>query len=277
MRDMICRMLKFVAVSETSTTEEAKTVEFIPEIIQEKPAVEVAVEDSKAAEVAGSTTMENVGDEEQRVEVTEECTSTIILAPATRDGVVFTAQNWDMFHRLVIENAILYLEIHPDPSENIPTMFLVTEAGQLGRSGCNGAGLGGLTANSLQSNNDQAPGLSMPIPPSGALRRHFLDQSNYSVGLECISPIPRHVSFNIMVSSADDIGMCLEVTPRMIFRSVISSGSEKRYLVHSNHFQTAPFLPQTQIADTYLGGSSWYRGERLKAGLREQAQKENLI
>lgn len=272
--------VKFEAVSEPPTADES--VEAIPEITRGTPAVEVAVEKSKAAEAAEPTTEkkptseEKAVVEEQRVEVAEECTSSIILAPATRDGVVFTAQNWDMSHRLVTEDAIIYLEIHPDPSENIPMMFLVTEAGQLGRSGCNGAGLG-LTANSLQSDMDQAPDLSTPIPPSGALRRLFLEQSNYSVGLKCIARTPRHVSFNMMVSSADDIGMCLEVTPRTIFRSVISSGSEKPYLVHSNHFQTGPFLSQTQIADTYLGGSSWYRGDRLEAELREQAKKENLI
>ncbi|KXG54481.1 Peptidase C45, acyl-coenzyme A:6-aminopenicillanic acid acyl-transferase [Penicillium griseofulvum] len=270
--------VKFEAVSEALAAEERETVESIPEISQET----TAVEDPKAIEVSKHTTEKKPATEEQpvdekvQVEVAEECTSAIILAPATRDKIVFTAQNWDMSHRLVIDDAIIYLEIHPDPSENIPTMFLVTEAGQLGRSGCNGAGLG-LTANSLQSNIDQAPDLSIPIPPSGALRRLFLEQSNYSLGLKCIARTPRHVSCNIMVSSADDIGMCLEVTPSTIFRSVISSTSEKPYLLHSNHFQTGPFLSQTQIADTYLGGSSWYRGERLEVGLRDQAQKENLI
>ncbi|KAJ5977771.1 Peptidase C45 acyl-coenzyme A:6-aminopenicillanic acid acyl-transferase [Penicillium viridicatum] len=273
--------VKFEAVPETPAAEEPKTVEAVPEIPQETPTVEVAVEEPKAAEVAEpiekkSATEEKAVAEDQEVEVAEECTSAIILAPATRNREVFTAQNWDMSHRLVTEDAIIYLEIHPDPSENIPSMFLVTEAGQLGRSGCNSAGLG-LTANSLQSNMDLAPDLSIPIPPSGALRRIFLEQSKYSVGLKCIARTPRHVAFNMMVSSADDIGMCLEVTPQTIFRSVISSGSEKPYLVHSNHFQTGPFLSQTQIADTYLGGSSWYRGDRLEAGLRKQAQKENLI
>lgn len=273
--------VKFEAVPETPAAEESKTVDAIPEIPQETPVVEVATTEPKAAEVAEptektSTTGENAVGEDQQVEVAEECTSAIILAPATRNREVLTAQNWDMSHRLFTEDAIIYLEIHPDPSENIPSMFLVTEAGQLGRSGCNSAGLG-LTANSLQSNMDLAPDCSVPIPPSGALRRLFLEQSNYSVGLKCIARTPRHVAFNIMASSADDIGICLEVTPQTIFRSVISSGSEKPYLVHSNHFQTGPFLSQTQIADTYLGGSSWYRGDRLEAGLREQAQKENLI
>ncbi|KAJ5502828.1 Peptidase C45 acyl-coenzyme A:6-aminopenicillanic acid acyl-transferase [Penicillium fimorum] len=273
--------VKFNAVSETPAAEES-IMEVIPEISQKTPAVKVAAEEPKTTEGSGSinekkpATEENPVEEKVQVEVAEECTSAIILAPATRDRAVFTAQNWDMSHRLVTDNAIIYLEIHPDPSENIPSMFLVTEAGQLGRSGCNGAGLG-LTANSLQSDIDQVPDLSIPIPPSGALRRLFLEQSNYSVGLKCIARTPRHVSCNIMVSSADDIGMCLEVTPRTIFRSVISSTSEKPYLLHSNHFQTGPFLSQTQIADTYLGGSSWYRGERLEAGLHEQARKENLI
>jgi hypothetical protein len=35
----------------------------------------------------------------------------------------------------------IYLEVHPDPSEGISGMFIVTEAGQLCRSGMNAAGL----------------------------------------------------------------------------------------------------------------------------------------
>ncbi|KAJ5964955.1 Peptidase C45 acyl-coenzyme A:6-aminopenicillanic acid acyl-transferase [Penicillium vulpinum] len=164
--------VKFEVVSETPATEESKTVEAIPEISQETPTIGVGGEESNAMEISEpitekkSATEEKPVDEKEQVEVAEECTSAIILSPATRDRVVFTAQNWDMSHRLVTEDAIIYLEIHPDASENIPSMFLVTEAGQLGRSGCNSAGLG-LTANSLQSNIDQAPDLSIPIPPLG--------------------------------------------------------------------------------------------------------------
>ncbi|KAJ5618837.1 Peptidase C45 acyl-coenzyme A:6-aminopenicillanic acid acyl-transferase [Penicillium lagena] len=205
----------------------------------------------------------------------DECTSAIILAPATADGAVLTAQNWDMAHRLVTEDAIIYLEIHPDPSEAIPAMFLVTEAGQLGRSGCNAAGLG-LTANSLQSGIDQAPDLRTPVPPCGALRRLFLEQSTYSAGLKCIARTPRHVSCNMMLSSADNLGMCLEVTPQTIFRASVPSSSEKPYMVHSNHFQNLGFQVQTAIEDTYGGGSSWYRDQRLEAGLRDQALRGAL-
>ncbi|KIA75775.1 hypothetical protein HK57_00389 [Aspergillus ustus] len=202
----------------------------------------------------------------------DECTSAIILGRATADRSVYTVQNWDMSHRLVTEDGIVYLEIHPDPSEGIPSMFIVTEAGQLGRSGCNSAGLG-LTANSLQSNMDVPPDLSKsggPVPPCGALRRLFLEQSDYAAGIKAIARTPRHVSFNLMVSSADNIGLCLEVTPKTIFRSSTTSSNEAAYMVHANHFQTAAFQSQTQLVDTYQGGSSWYRGERLEAGLREQ-------
>ncbi|KAL2848905.1 acyl-coenzyme A:6-aminopenicillanic acid acyl-transferase-domain-containing protein [Aspergillus pseudoustus] len=208
-------------------------------------------------------------------QIADECTSAIVLGPATADRSVYTAQNWDMSHRLVAENGVVYLEIHPDSSEGIPSMFIVTEAGQLGRSGCNSAGLG-LTANSLQSDMDTPPDTLKrgPVPPSGALRRLFLEQSDYAAGIKAIARTPRHVSFNLMVSSADNIGLCLEVTPKTIFRSTTSSNEV--YMVHANHFQTAAFQSQTQLSDTYQGGSSWYRGERLEAGLRERGIKGSL-
>ncbi|KAJ5170943.1 Peptidase C45 acyl-coenzyme A:6-aminopenicillanic acid acyl-transferase [Penicillium coprophilum] len=164
--------VKFDAVSETPAGEEAKSMDAVPEVSRETPAVKVAVSESSVTERTKPDTEKNPAaegkpvEERIQVEVAEECTSAIILTPATRDRVVLTAQNWDMSHRLVTEDAIIYLEIHPDVSENIPSMFLVTEAGQLGRSGCNAAGLG-LTANSLQSDIDQAPDLSIPIPPLG--------------------------------------------------------------------------------------------------------------
>ncbi|KAH8705918.1 hypothetical protein BGW36DRAFT_393389 [Talaromyces proteolyticus] len=209
-----------------------------------------------------------------------ECTSAIFLSEATCNGHVFTAQNWDMSHRLYTEDSVIYLEVHPDPSENIPSMFIVTEAGQLCRSGINSAGLG-LTANSLQSSMDEGPvpvaensGLTSAypeIPPCSALRRLFLEQSNFADGLKRIARTPRHVSSNIMVSTAENIGLCLEVTPKTIFRVSISSSSTPPYLIHSNHFQTPQFLAQSEVFDTYGGGSSWYRGDRLEAGVKQKA------
>ncbi len=43
-----------------------------------------------------------------------------------------------------LKDTAIYLEIHPDPSEDLPTIFVMTEAGQLGRSGSEFCRLGGL-------------------------------------------------------------------------------------------------------------------------------------
>ncbi|KAK8212879.1 hypothetical protein M8818_003044 [Zalaria obscura] len=89
-------------------------------------------------------------------DIANECTSAVLYHEATPTGEMITAQNWDMSARLWENDCILYLEVHPDPSENKPSMFLVTEAGQLGRSGMNSAGMG-VTANSLMSTDDYIP------------------------------------------------------------------------------------------------------------------------
>lgn len=214
-----------------------------------------------------------------------ECTSSIILAEGMGDGSVVTAQNWDMSSRLVSEDTAVYLEVHADSSENLPSMFLLAEAGQLCRSGINSAGLG-LTCNSLQTSIDYCPlALStgtngalkgVPIPPCTALRRLFLEQRNFSDGLKCIARTPRHVSFNLMVSTAENFGMCLEVTPEKIYQQTLSSVASEPYLLHSNHFQTTSFVNQSQVLDLYSGGSSWYRPERLEVGLKRKAQRSAL-
>ncbi|KAF7592545.1 hypothetical protein BBP40_012769 [Aspergillus hancockii] len=214
-----------------------------------------------------------------------ECTSAIIFSEATSDEAVYTAQNWDMSSRLLEEDGIIYLEVHPDPSENVASMFLITEAGQLCRSGLNSAGLG-LTANSLQSSKDVVPyilgsGVSSKadipaVPPSAALRRLFLESVSYAEGLKRVARTPRHVSCNLMLSTADNIGICLEITPKKIFRISGSSGADTPYILHSNHFQTESFLSQSKIEDTLAGGSSWYRADRLEVGLKRKALAGSL-
>ncbi|KAB8071208.1 hypothetical protein BDV29DRAFT_179627 [Aspergillus leporis] len=72
-----------------------------------------------------------------------------------------------------------------------------------------------------------------------------------------------------MLSTADNIGICLEITPDKIFR--ISGPSDTPYILHSNHFDAQAFLCQSEIQDTLAGGSSWYRADRLEAGIRRKA------
>ena len=71
-----------------------------------------------------------------------ECTGAVCLSSATKSGNVLLGQNWDINQRILNDDIAILLEVHPDPSENMAPFFMLTEAGQLGRSGMNANGLG---------------------------------------------------------------------------------------------------------------------------------------
>ena len=165
----------------------------------------------------------------QEDDVANECTSVYFYPEATTNGHAIAAQNWDMSDHLYNHDLCIYLEIHPDPSEDRPSMFCLTEAGQLIRTGMNSAGLA-VTANSLLSSEDYVPisytdidGVFHDIAPKLVLpltlaRRIFLDYRLYSEGLVAINAIPRHVSGNLHVSTGEGFGMALEVSPNRIYK-----------------------------------------------------------
>lgn len=207
-----------------------------------------------------------------------ECTSAVFVKENTTSGDVVCAQNWDMSARLWLNDTIIYLEVHPDPSEHKPSMFFVTEAGQLGRSGMNSFGMA-VTANSLMSTDDYVPishitstGIFVPVEPKqvlpiSLLRRMFLECSHISEGLVAIDNFPRHVSNNLTVSSADTtgFGMCLEITPDRVYK--VYSDVESAYIVHTNHFRHPGFVSRSDIRDRYPGGSSWFRHQQFTKGV----------
>ncbi|KND90055.1 Acyl-coenzyme A:6-aminopenicillanic-acid-acyltransferase 40 kDa form [Tolypocladium ophioglossoides CBS 100239] len=211
-----------------------------------------------------------------------ECTSAFFSSEATPDGDWLVAQNWDMSARLWEDDCIIYLEVHPDASENRPSMFLVTEAGQLGRSGMNSAGLG-VAANSLMSSDDYVPlayvdgrgaihgqALQKMLPIS-MLRRMILESNHLAEALTAAYNFPRHVSNNLTVSTAEGFGLCLEVTPHRINK--VYRRIDDNYLVHANHF-VSPAAAGVQCR--YPGGSSWFRQQRLEALVRARAQSKLL-
>ncbi|EPE10849.1 acyl-coenzyme a 6-aminopenicillanic acid acyl-transferase [Ophiostoma piceae UAMH 11346] len=219
-------------------------------------------------------------------DMSNECTSVIFHHNATASGDMLTAQNWDMSARLWENDCIIYLEVHPDPSENKPSIFLVTEAGQLGRSGMNSAGLG-VTANSLMSSDDYIPypyedGNGkvhnvpiVPILPISMLRRMILESNHFAEAMTCAFNFPRHVSNNVTVSTAEGFGLCLEVTPDRIYK-VYREHADDRYLVHTNHFTHSGFLARQDVLCKYPGGSSWFRRERFEQSIRSKAQAGTL-
>ncbi|KAI2623114.1 peptidase C45 acyl-coenzyme A:6-aminopenicillanic acid acyl-transferase [Hypoxylon sp. NC1633] len=195
-----------------------------------------------------------------------ECTSSAFWQKATAGGGVYTAQNWDISSHLYNNDLVILLEVHPDPSENAPSMFLATEAGQMGRSGMNSAGLG-LTSNSLNSTMDYFPedGARTPRLPISLLRRLFLQEKSFPKALQAVYNAPRHVSNNLTLSTAEGFALCMELTPNEAF--VLTPKATDSHIVHSNHFLAPDVHARADIGDSYAGGSSWIRHVRFENGV----------
>jgi isopenicillin-N N-acyltransferase like protein len=225
-----------------------------------------------------------------RDDTANECTSAFFLKEATENGDIINAQNWDMSGRLWLTDAAIYLEAHPDSSENKPSIFLVTEAGQLGRSGMNSLGIG-VTANSLMSTDDYVPVSHLSssgalreidtqtVLPISLLRRMVLESNHISEAFTAVHNFPRHVSNNLTIATAGGFGICLEITPDRVYK--VYRNIDERYLIHTNHFTHPGFESRADIRDKYPGGSSWFRRQQFEQGIRSytsgQLTEEHII
>ena len=209
-------------------------------------------------------------------DIANECTTAGFLMESTANGDVIVAQNWDMSANIFLNDTAIFLEVHPDPSEDLPIIFVTTEAGQLGRSGMNSAGLG-VCASSIMSTEDYfpidlslPPGASQePLVPMSLMRRQFLHNSNFANALINVRNIPRHVSNNIVVGTADSFVMALEITPSVV-HLVYPEGNDN-FIVHANNFVGTSFHA-SPWSDRYPGGSSWFRGFRVTRNVRPYNQ-----
>jgi isopenicillin-N N-acyltransferase-like protein len=201
-----------------------------------------------------------------------ECTTAGFLMESTVNGDVILAQNWDNSANIVLKELAVYLEIHPDPSEELPVMFVMTEAGTLGRSGVNSSGLA-LCASSLLSSEDYFPldyslppgAKQEPLLPISLIRRQFLQNSNFGNALVNIQTAPKHVSNTLMVGTADNFVMGLEVTPTTTH--LCYPEGKDNFVVHANHFTSQSFHA-SPWTDLYPGGGSWYRAVRVARAVR---------
>ncbi|KAH8682581.1 hypothetical protein BX600DRAFT_374941 [Xylariales sp. PMI_506] len=214
-------------------------------------------------------------------DVANECTSGFFSPEATVSGESLAVHNWDMSNHLHEKDLVVYLEVHPHPSEDRPAMFILTEVGQLIRSGMNSAGLA-VTANSLLTSVDYVPVSHIDasgeyqevetklVLPISLVRRVFLEYRNFSEGLVAISSYPRHVSGNLHVSTADGFAIGLEAAPDRIYK--FYGEIDDNYVIHSNHFLSPAFMGRDDVYDRYPGGSSWFRARRAEKGTRKHAR-----
>ncbi|ODN05902.1 Acyl-coenzyme A:6-aminopenicillanic-acid-acyltransferase 40 kDa form [Orchesella cincta] len=203
---------------------------------------------------------------ESNGEAGEECTGAVALSSATKYAHVLLGQNWDTSEIILKNDTAILLEVHPDPCERIKPFVMLTEAGQLGRSGMNSEGLG-IVAMSLWSSSDKfhREEGSQGFVPATLLRRMFLEAPNFSIGLRRLLTTPRHVSVNMIIATGDDEALNIELTPDEYF--VTQVPLEKEIYAHSNHFKSSQFLAKDYVREGSRGSSSLFRDRRVEKHL----------
>lgn len=181
----------------------------------------------------------------------EGCSSYAILPEAAADRHVYAGQNWDWLAETG-ETVVLLKIAQPGK----PTVFMQTEAGQIGRHGANSAGIA-LNANGLGGRFGK--GVAIPQP---FIRRKILESSDMQGALKAAFESKQSVCTNLVITHRDGFTIDLETTPARHGWLYATEG----ILVHTNHF--IAFVPE-QIAATYrpFSVNSLWRLDRLKRGL----------
>ena len=182
----------------------------------------------------------------------EGCSSYAVLPEASADHHVYAGQNWDWLAETG-ETVVLLKVAQPGK----PTLFMQTEAGQIGRHGANSAGIA-LNANGLGGRFGK--GVAIPQP---FIRRKILESSDMQGALKAVFDSKQSVCTNLVITHRDGFTIDLETTPARHGWMYATDG----ILVHTNHFVS--FVPE-QIAATYrpFSVNSLWRLDRLQRGLQ---------
>ncbi|AWM87987.1 C45 family peptidase [Microvirga sp. 17 mud 1-3] len=179
------------------------------------------------------------------------CTGVVVLPEAARDGRLIHAQNWDW--KVECAETAVVLKIR---REDGPDILTFTEAGALGRSGFNAAGIA-ITANYLETDRDYRR-LGVPL---ALIRRKVLEQKQLAVSMRAVYATPKSAANNMIVSQANGIAIDFECAPDETFQVL----PERGLIVHANHFQSPVAL--SKLKDTGIANTpdSLYRDLRVRA------------
>jgi isopenicillin-N N-acyltransferase-like protein len=182
----------------------------------------------------------------------EGCTVMAARPPATEDGYVYLAQNWDWRPDLGGTGVVLRILAPGNPA-----MLTFVDAGRLAMHGLNEAGLG-VCGNYLETSTHAGrPGIPIPF-----LRRRLLQCERVAPAVRLLEAAPRATSSNYLVADeSGDIVDC-EATPERVYRGAAEDG----LLVHTNHFRYA--APPIEDAGLIRAPDSARRAERAEALLR---------
>ena len=168
----------------------------------------------------------------------QECTAFSLLPPATAEGKVLAAQNWDYVRSQ--REAVVVLRIS-DPNGK-PDILLFTEAGMIGGKGMNSAGLS-LTLNAL-STKQYARGLPLHVR-----MRRILEQTTMEAGYKAAVTGAHPSPANLIITHRDGLSLDLEID----CGGVDLLQPQKGVIVHTNHFIGPKFFnrPHAASANTY--------------------------
>ncbi len=171
------------------------------------------------------------------------CTSLAITADRTENNKNYIGQNWDW--KVKVSGGVILLKIKQD---NLPDIATMTEAGIVGKIGCNSAGIG-LCFNALSIN---ATPYGVPIH---IVLRAILEQDDFLKAMTVVSGTRIGCPANIMIASKYGEAIDFEVGIDDFDAIYPTDG----VLTHTNHYKSmrVPKYNQNDIAkykfpDTFI-------------------------
>lgn len=153
----------------------------------------------------------------------QECTSFAVLPPASCQGKVWLAQNWDWLN--ATKGLTILLKVK---QTNKPKITMLVEAGHIGKMGLNDAGLG-LCVNWLEADKHCAG------VPFVVLCRAILNCYEINDAIDAIYRCRRAAAANYLLAHRSGFAVDLETTPDAIDFLEPTDG----ILVHTNHYISA--------------------------------------
>jgi isopenicillin-N N-acyltransferase like protein len=183
-----------------------------------------------------------------------ECTALAALPEATASGYMLLAQNWDWKPHLLETTVLLRIE-----QEKKPTVLTLTEAGIVGKIGCNSTGLGACL-NILKS-----PLAEVGVPIH-ILMRGILNCERFGDAIGKIVSLNRGSSNNCLIAHRDGAVLDFEMAPKDLDFLYPENG----VLVHTNNFISPRLRPLdtglSQFPDTLLRYGRAYQKIQSRTG-----------
>ncbi|ENP7130321.1 acyl-CoA--6-aminopenicillanic acid acyltransferase [Raoultella planticola] len=186
------------------------------------------------------------------------CTGAVILPERSHHGKLIHGQNWDWRAECAESSVVVKIK-----REQGPDVLTFVEAGGLGRSGMNSAGIA-ITANYLRCERDY---LQRGVPLS-LIRRKALEQQHMALAMKVVATTPKSCSNNMILSTKEGFAIDFECAPDESFTLYPQNG----LLVHANHWDSPAARGKVREEGIEASPDSLYRGWRVSELLKDKAK-----